>query len=170
MSCLYRDYRRIEGFPDYIVSNYGEVYSLKRGKVREMKPNLTNRGYKKITLSKNGKAKTFNVHVLVGNAFIGKRINGLTFDHIDRNRKYNRVDNLRLATRSEQSINKNLQKSNKLKQRNICITKYNTRIYYCIKIRRDKKVVFEKNLNVKKYSLEDAIKLRDDFLTTLKEC
>jgi hypothetical protein len=173
MSCLYRDYRRVEGFEDYIVSNYGEVFSTKkynRKEWRELKMGFNNWGYKQIDLREDSKRKTFTVHVLVGNAFVGKRTGEMTFDHIDRDKLNNKSDNIRLATRSEQSINKNLHKSNKLKQRNICISKIDTRIYYYIKIRRNKKVVFNKRLNVKKYSIEDAIKVRDDFLTTLAKC
>jgi len=170
MSCFYRDYRRVEGFEDYIVSNYGEVWSLKWGKVRELKMCINNDGYKQIDLSEDSKSKKIKVHVLVGNAFVGKRIGAMTFDHIDRDKLNNKSDNIRLATKSEQSINKNLYKSNKLKQKNICINNKSGRIYYHIKITRDKKRLFEKNLNVKKYSLEDAIKVRDDFLTTLAKC
>jgi len=171
MSCLYRDYRRVEGFEDYIVSNYGEIYSLKYGKVREMKPNLIDTGYKNIKLLNNKKHKHFKVHVLVGNAFVGKRINGLTFDHIDRNRINNRADNLRLATRLEQNINTGLRKDNKLRERNISLNNQKNGIScYDIRIQRDKKYIFRKTLNVKKYSLEDAIKVRDDFLTSSAEC
>jgi hypothetical protein len=172
MSCLYRDYRRIEGFPDYIVSNYGEVYSLKRGKVRELKMGFNRDGYKCVKLGHDHIFKDFKVHALVGNAFIGKRINGLTFDHIDRNKINNKSDNIRLATRSEQQLNKNLHKSNKLKQKNICINndKRTGYSYYYIQIRRDKKMVFQKRLNVEKYKIEDAIKIRDDFLTTSAMC
>ena len=81
---MYIDYRYIDGYDeDYIISNYGDIISLKRKKPRLLKPNITQH-YKKLDLCKNGKTKTWAVHVLVGNAFIGKRINGLTFDHIDR--------------------------------------------------------------------------------------
>jgi len=93
MSCLYRDYRRVEGFEDYIISNYGEVFSTKswHGKEsREMKYCVQNNGYLQVNLWNNNISKKFTVHSLVGNAFIGKRINGLTFDHIDRNRTNNR--------------------------------------------------------------------------------
>lgn len=169
MSCLYRDYQRVEDYEDYIISNYGEVYSLKYGKVREMKLNFNDHGYKMVNLRNKNTVKKFTVHVLVGNAFVGKRTNGLEFDHIDRNRTNNRSDNIRLATRSEQMINQNLRPNNKLRERNIWIANQNNgRSYYHIRINRNKKKVLEKYLNVKKYTLEDAIKFRDDFLLTFE--
>lgn len=169
MSCLYRDYRRVEGFEDYIISNYGEVYSLKGVKFRELKFNI-NRGYKYVILCEKCKKKTINIHILVGNAFIDKRTNGLEFDHIDRNPLNNRADNIRLATSSAQKVNTKTRTDNKLGIR--CITKQTTNWgqYYSINIRRDKKYIFRKALNVEKYTLEDAIKIRDDFLTTSAEC
>ena len=171
MSCLYRDYRRVEGYEDYIVSNYGEVFSTKRiNGTYWRKLSIIKSVYPQVVLSM-GKAKTFTIHVLVGNAFIGKRTNGLEFDHIDRNKTNNRADNLRLATRSEQSINTRLNKRNKLKERNISIANRNNgHSYYRIEIKRDKKMVFNKWLNIKDYTLEYAIKVRDDFLTTSAMC
>ena len=166
MLSLYRDYRRVNDFPKYIVSNYGEVYSLWFDKIKKMKPLINHNGYMYIRMSNNNvKSKHQKIHSIVGNAFIGERINDLTFDHIDRNRKNNRADNLRLATRSEQSINRGTQKNNKLSEKNICIELKGINYYYHIKINRNKKKVFDKWLNINKYTLEDAIKIRDEFLS-----
>ena len=168
---MYLDYRRIEGYPDYIISNYGIVYStIKYGTDwRELKPDC-NVGYKYVNICKDGNVKKMRIHVLVGNHFVGLRTDELTFDHIDQNKTNNRSDNIRLATKSEQSINQKLRKTNKLGEKNI-----NTRVdkrtgyeYYLIQIRRNGKHVFRKSLNKKKYKLADAVKLRDDFLLTLK--
>ena len=42
---LYIDYRRIEGNEDYIISNYGDVISLKRKTPIILKTCLDNNGY-----------------------------------------------------------------------------------------------------------------------------
>ncbi len=162
---MYRDYRRIENYPDYIVSNYGEVYSLKFGKVKEMKPRVGTNGYRHVHIGD----KYPSVHVLVGNAFVGKRHGEMTFDHFpDRTKLNNRADNIRLATKSDQRVNTKLNKNSKTGERNILNynEKGSDRTYWRIEIERNKKCVFKKLLNKKKFSIEDAIKLRDDFLLT----
>ena len=163
---MYYDYRRIENYPDYIISNYGEVYSLKFGKVREMKTTLDSNGYEQVSLQQHTK----KIHVLVGNAFIGTREGQMSYDHVDRNKLNNRADNIRLATKSEQAINKNLGKNNSSGHKNIRTKYQDNNYYWCIEIRRNKKWVFEKVLNKKKFSLDDAIKVRDEFLTSGLNC
>ena len=166
---MYIDYRYIDGYDeDYIISNYGDVISLKRKKPRLLKANLTKR-YKKLDLCKNGKIKTWAVHVLVGNAFIGKRINGLTFDHIDRVKTNNRADNLRLATKSEQVVNQNMRKSNTSGETNIVIINHGQYIYYRVLIIRNGKKIVEKRFNVKTHSINDAVIFRDAQLRIHKE-
>ena len=172
MSCLYRDYRRVEGFDDYIVSNYGEVWSLKGRSPRLIKQAIDNYGYYTFVLCKNTYRKSIKTHTLVGDNFIGKRIGAMTFDHVDRNRTNNRSDNIRLATRSEQCVNRKQFKNNTTGHTNIyyqCDNKRDNK-YYIIKIQRNKKKVLDKCFNIKNYTLEDVIKIRDDFLTKLKEC
>ena len=168
---MFVDYRRIEEYPGYIISNYGKVYSLKGFNGREMIPcgkNSSN-GYLRVNLSNNGIVKTVRIHTLVGNAFIGSRTGELTFDHIDRNILNNRADNLRLATKTEQQVNQKVNIRNKLGEK--CIgsktDRRNGNEFYRIGIRRNYKIIFEKLLNKKDFSLEDAVKIRDEFLLTL---
>ena len=161
-------YKYIEGYDkNYIVSNYGQVISLKGNRPRIMKQNLDSSRYKSVNLCNNGKRKTINVHILVGNAFVGKRINGLSFDHIDRDRTNNRADNLRLATKSEQEINKNMRTDNKTGEINVCIKQMSNNTYYHIEIKRNKKLVVNKRLNIKTHTLADAAKYRDEQLELL---
>jgi len=165
---LYRDYRRIEGYEDYIISNYGEVISLKHGKSRIIKLQPTTKGYLGLSLYKDDKRTQRKIHILVGNAFIGERTGKLTFDHIDRDKTNNRADNIRLATPEEQAINKGIYKNNKLRLQNISIQKKSdTYSFYRINIKRNGKN-FVKSLNIKKYTLEDAIKIRDVQMEKLK--
>ena len=158
---MYRDYRRIENYPDYIISNYGEVYSLKYGKVRELKHG--GKKYRHVNIG----GKYPSVHELVGNHFIGNRHGEMTFDHIDRIRTNNRADNIMLATKLEQSANTGVHHNNKLGEKHISnkVNKSGNE-YFHIQIIRNKKLVLNRCLNKKKFSLEDAIKLRDDFLLT----
>ena len=162
---MYIDYRYVEGYDNkYIVSNYGDVISCKGKKPRVLKPISSKRGYYLLTLRNNGIQKTIKIHVLVGNAFIGKRENGLTYDHIDRDSLNNRADNIRLATKSQQSINRGEFKNNKTGEKNISIQiQGNCKSYYCIKITRQKRSV-SKYMNMNKYNMSDAIKYRDEQL------
>jgi len=155
---LYIDYRRIEGNEDYIISNYGDVISLKRKTPIILKTCLDNNGYKMVNIY-----PTTKVHVLVGKAFCGKRINGLTYDHIDRDKSNNRADNIRLATKSEQAENTKMKNTNKLGVRNIMEreNKRNGIVYYRIKFTLNKQE-YLKEFNKSKYSLEEVIKIRDD--------
>ena len=87
-------------------------------------------------------------------------------DHIDRNRQNNILNNLRWVDTSTQNINKKVQDRNITGEKNINII-YEKRVagyYYDIRIRRNKKIVFNKRLNIKNYTLADEIKVRDEFL------
>jgi len=161
---MFRDYRRVEGYEsDYIISNIGEVWSLKFGKVKLLKPSLNSTGYCQVVLCKNGKHKIIKVHVLVGIHFIGLRTGTLTYDHKDINNQNNRADNIRLATKSEQVQNQNLRKDNKLGFKNISEKVDRGCEYYRIQIIRNGKRV-EKLFNKKKYSLEHVVEERDKIL------
>ena len=65
-----------------------------------------------IDLHENGKAKTFNVHRLVGIAFLENPDNKPMIDHIDENKANNNVKNLRWATSSDNLVNQGKYKNN----------------------------------------------------------
>jgi hypothetical protein len=164
---LFRDYRYVDGFPGYIVSNFGEVFSTKKGNVMQLKGRVTRKGYLSVGLYKKGdggKFKTHNIHIAVGNAFIGKRTGELTFDHIDRDKLNNRADNIRLATKTEQTINRDMTKSNKSGFQNIrdYIDKRNGNEFYILEIDRNKKSLIWRKFKKTDYNLEDIVKIRDD--------
>ena len=162
---MFRDYRRVEGFEsDYIISNNGEVWSIKFGKVRLMKQTPNTHGYLYVNLSENGKRKTIKIHVLVGIHFVGLRTGEMTYDHKDTNKLNNKADNLRLATKSEQAQNQKTRKNNKLGFKHICEMVHRSgSISYIIHIARNGKTVY-KSFRKDKYSLENIVEERDRIL------
>jgi len=99
----------IEGYENYEVSNYGNVRNNYTDRV--LKPNLC-RGYHIIRTSKDGKVKKHYLHRLVANAFIENPNNKKQVDHIDNNRINNNVNNLRFCSNTENCRNKGINKTN----------------------------------------------------------
>jgi hypothetical protein len=58
-------------------------------------------GRRAVRLKVNGKGKTYSVHGLVAEAFLGPRPKGLDVNHIDGNALNNRASNLEYLTRKE---------------------------------------------------------------------
>lgn len=74
--------REIKGFEGrYGISNLGDIYSYVGKRMKKLKGNITPRGYKQVTLRKDGKNHVFYVHRLVVEAFIGEIPNGLQVNH-----------------------------------------------------------------------------------------
>ena len=109
------EYRIINNFEDYKVSNFGNVMSLKNNKEKILSPSLHYNGYLSIVLSIKGKLKTFKVHQLVAMAFLNHEPCGLkiVINHKDFNKKNNNVDNLELVTPRENSNRKHLKSTSK---------------------------------------------------------
>ena len=95
------EWRQIEGYPDYFISNMGNVYSDRSGKV--LKPILQHDGYVRIALRNNNGPKLFHVQRLVLNAFVGKR-DDMEANHINHIRNDNRLENLEWVSRSQNVI------------------------------------------------------------------
>ena len=93
--------KEIPGFPNYTVSNTGEVFS----EGRKMKPFRSLDGYYKVDLRDNGRRKTEYVHRLVAKAFIPMPDweADWVVDHIDGDKLNNNVNNLQWLTRAENS-------------------------------------------------------------------
>ena len=85
----------------YQISNYGDVYSLRRNMM--MKTPVSNSGYKHLTIRKDNIRRSVPVHTLVLETFIGKRPKNKVCNHIDENKTNNRVDNLEWVTYSQNS-------------------------------------------------------------------
>ena len=60
--------KEIESFPDYTISDQGEVYSKKSKKI--LKQHKDEKGFYRVQLCYNGYVQSFKVHRLVAEAFI----------------------------------------------------------------------------------------------------
>lgn len=95
------EWRTIEGFPDYQVSNLGRVVSHKRPAPRLLSFSPSRIGHQNVVLLRDGIKTHHRVHSLVAAAFIGPRPPGADVRHLDGNPGNNRFTNLVYGTRSE---------------------------------------------------------------------
>lgn len=92
-------WNKIEDWPDYQISNFGRIKSLKFNKERILKHSIDKRGYKRVVLRHNGEQKTFQVHKLVAIAFIPNPNNLTEINHKNENPSDNNVNNLEWCDR-----------------------------------------------------------------------
>lgn len=85
---LEEQWRKIENYPFYSVSNLGRVRSDRYGRI--LKPSLDTNGYPQVNLG-----NSMLIHHLVAQAFLGLRPEGHDIDHIDRVKSHNSLFNLR---------------------------------------------------------------------------
>lgn len=97
------EYRDVSGFEGrYKVSNIGNVFSVKSGKV--LCPRDNGKGYLGVQLWKNGECKQVYIHKLVCKEFIGLPPAGCNINHVDGDKSNNCVNNLEYVTFSENSL------------------------------------------------------------------
>ena len=107
---VWKDVVGYEGI--YEVSNFGRVKSLERyepcrnghlcfRKEKILKGQISQYGYRRFQLRKNGKVFSTSSHRLVANSFICNTDNKPFVNHIDGDRLNNTVDNLEWVTHSE---------------------------------------------------------------------
>lgn len=103
----WKDIKGYEGL--YQVSDLGRVKRIGQKvmttkgffkQIRERILRQTNlKGYLKVSLCKDGKAKTHSVHSLVAGSFLNHTTSiYIVIDHINNNRKDNRLENLQIIT------------------------------------------------------------------------
>lgn len=108
---MYKAIKDYEGI--YEVNELGQVRSVDRIvklqnggtrklKVKELKLQMDNYGYTNVILSKNGIHKVMKVHRLVAETFLPNPDNLPQVHHINHDRKYNRVENLKWVTEAGQ--------------------------------------------------------------------
>ena len=132
--------------------NNNQVYGHKHKKY--LKSDLDKDGYYRIILSKNNKKKTFQFHRLIYEAHFGTIPEKMLIDHIDMDKQNNNIENLRLATLSQNMWNSKTKKNNLSGYKNINKTKWNT---FKVRIWKNYKIVYCKNFK----TLEEAILNRD---------
>lgn len=92
------EWKIIEKYPDYMISNLGNVKSLKYGKERMLKQKINKNGYCNIAICKDGKQKTYLVHRIVATHFLPNPNNLPQVNHRDENKQNNCVENLEFCT------------------------------------------------------------------------
>lgn len=98
---IWRDVVNYEGL--YQVSNFGRIKSFHKNNAKIITPETDIHGYLRVILCKNGEKKNRLVHVLVAQAFIPNPDpeHKTQVNHIDGNKRNNRVENLEWLTPSE---------------------------------------------------------------------
>ena len=107
-------WKSIKDYPDYQISNLGNVKSFKFGKERVLKPGICH-GYFNVTLRFKRNSKTITVHQLVAEYFLNHKPDGykLVVNHKDLNRTNNNVNNLEIVTPRENTNKKHLKSRSK---------------------------------------------------------
>jgi hypothetical protein len=95
-------WKRIRGFPNYKISNRGDVYSIPRPKTKGgiLQPDRTN-GYRRIGLYNEDGYSKILIHILVLKHFKKRRKGRTVCIHKDGNKANNRSSNLRWGTFSD---------------------------------------------------------------------
>ena len=148
---MQEEYKIVNDFEDYEVSNYGNVRKVSTGE--ELRQSVY-KEYLRVDLFKNfGRydmvQKTIDVHRLVALSFIPNPLNKRIVDHIDKDKLNNHIENLRWATHSENGMNRSAPKNNSSGQ---------TGVYYN---KTSKKWRAELKRNGKKISLGSYVKFED---------
>ena len=96
------DAKPIPDFDNYLITNDGKVYSLRKGGY--LIQNVTPDGYMKVCLKTPTRKDNFMVHRLVADAYLPKDDSRQIVNHKNSNRQDNHVSNLEYVTTRENSI------------------------------------------------------------------
>lgn len=97
---------------EIIVTDIGDIFTTDKNKIRsngrkdnrrgkKLKPATDKNGYLRITLTNNGKRKSYHVHRLVARAFLDNYDNKLQVNHKNGIKDDNRIENLEMVTLQE---------------------------------------------------------------------
>lgn len=117
-------------------------------------------GYYQVQLNK----KLYRLHRLIYQLHYGDLLEVDIVDHIDGDKTNNTIKNLRKCSKAQNTRSRHsLRKDNTTGYRNVYkasnTVRGTTRDYWMVSIYKDGKVAFQKMLNIKKYSIEDANEL-----------
>lgn len=127
----YEEWKIISEFPKYEVSNLGNVRNFKTKHILKPRLNKQN-GYLVINLMKDGKKHTKTLHRLVAITFLENLNNLPEVNHIDGNKRNNKMNNLEWCTRSynkKHCYKMNLRKSPKSRKHSDSQIKEIRRLY-----------------------------------------
>ena len=119
-------FEKITGFPQYKINTNGQI---KNSKNKILSQSISNNGYYRVHLCKNGKAKWYAVHKLVAQTFIPNPLHLPEVNHKDENKLNNNVDNLEWC---DSKYNTNYGTRNKRISKAKLNNTYNTKQVQCI--------------------------------------
>jgi hypothetical protein len=118
------EYKKIEDYEHYEVSNMGRIRNTNTG--RYLKHGSNPAGYSNVILCEQGKKKKgFTVHRLVASHFLPNVNQKAFIDHIDGDKKNNKCSNLRWCTGGENRANIGKLKNNKSGYKGVAYHKRN---------------------------------------------
>jgi len=126
------EYKTIDDFENYEVSNLGNVRNKKTGRI--LKQRFDKYGYCRVNLYNDKKMTVKKIHQIVANAFIENPENKPIIDHIDGDKLNNNVENLRFATNIENSHNSKIPKNNTSSVKGVSFNKRDKKWISYIKI------------------------------------
>jgi hypothetical protein len=96
-----RHFRKIPGFPGYLIAKTGTIYSLKTKRYLKLRSLDNLKGYPRVDLFFNGTRSRFFVHRLVATTYHKNPENKPQVNHLDWNVKNFHANNLEWCTQSE---------------------------------------------------------------------
>jgi len=147
----------IVGYENYLIYEDGKVQNKK---TKRYLSTCDNNGYLQVGLYQNGRHKNYKIHRLIAEHYIPNPDNKRFLDHINRDRKDNRIENLRWVDKSENGLNRGEQINNKLGIKNIHYDKLQDRFIYQKKLRGEPHRKYFK-------TLEEAIAYKEEYELSL---
>jgi len=101
----------VKDFPNYLIYPDGRVWSKNERSNGFLKQQINNQ-YFVVNLHKEGKIKQKRIHRLIAEHYIPNPDNNPFVDHKNRDKKDNRIENLRWVTTRENNLNIGMKRNN----------------------------------------------------------
>lgn len=135
------EWRYLEYAPDYLISNYGRVYSKRSGCV--LKTWYNHKGYKMVEIRIGFRKKAMYIHRLVALAFIPNPYNYPEVNHKDEDKENNHVNNLEWCT-SEYNSNYGT-RNERLVYSHWLFNEYIKKCVFATPFNLDKGIIYDEN-------------------------